>query len=71
MRVRKAQNKDTTFFRCKRCHFPCNTDRDRSSGSGSGVNLVEKTIGSGIAFDPEVSGGCPQCGSYAFKTWQR
>lgn len=62
---------DKNFFRCKRCHFPCNTERDRTSGSESGVTLVEKTIGLGTAFDPVVSAGCSFCGTFNYKTWQR
>jgi len=64
-------NEDTTFFRCTRCGFPCNTDRDKT-GSGSGLTYVAVThTQDQCPDDPVVVAGCPFCGTKAYKTWQR
>ncbi len=60
-------NEDTTFVRCKRCKFPCNTERDRS-GDGSGVRLEAITHTASTApHNPVVFVGCPFCGTKAYK----
>jgi len=63
-------NEDTTSFKCRRCGFVCNTERDKI-GSGSGVSLDATTINGTSLYDPTVVAGCPFCGSFNYKTWQR
>lgn len=63
-------NEDTTSFKCKRCGFTCNTDRDRT-GSGSGISLTAITINGKSLYDPIVSSGCPFCGTRNYKNWQK
>ena len=67
-------NEDTTTFRCRRCGFPCNLDKDKT-GPGSGVSLVYTTTvgndGTWTGYDPTVVAGCIFCGSKNYKDWQR
>jgi len=63
-------NEDTTFFRCKRCNFPCKLDRDRV-GSGSGITLTSTTDAGRTFYDPIVVRGCPFCGTLNYKAWQK
>jgi len=63
-------NEDDTFYRCKRCGFPCNTDRD-ATGDGSGITLTATTISGTSLYDPIVSSGCVFCGTKNYKNWQK
>lgn len=63
-------NEDTTTFRCKRCGFLCNTDRDKT-GSGSGITLSAITIAGKSLYDPIVHSGCPNCGCRNYQDWQK
>jgi hypothetical protein len=62
--------KDNRYVRCSRCGFPCHLDRDTKEpkGSRSGWGITN-TIVSGLTatvYDPLVTGGCPQCGTYLY-----
>ncbi len=64
-------NEDTDFVRCKRCGFPCNTDRDKT-GSGSGVRYEAITHTAATAPDDPVHvAGCGFCNTKNFLNWQR
>jgi hypothetical protein len=64
-------NEDATFKRCKRCGFPCNTDRDKT-GPGSGLIYVAVThTATACPDNPTVISGCPFCGSRNYENWQK
>ena len=63
-------NETTTKIRCKRCHFWCDTERDKT-GSGSGVSLVSTTDAGRTFYDPQVVAGCPNCGTKNYMNWQK
>ena len=68
---RPTGNEDTTFTRCRRCGFPCDTSRDKT-GDGSGLTYVSVShTATYCPDDPTVVAGCPQCGSKNFMNWQR
>jgi len=64
-------NEDTTFVRCKKCGFPCNTDRDKT-GSGSGLSYVAVSHTADTCPDnPTKISGCAFCGTRNYLNWQR
>lgn len=71
-----GEREDTgKWYHCWNCGFVCNIDRDRlatvSVGSGSGVVVKETTIYiddvAVIVKYPDVTGGCPFCGSFNYR----
>jgi len=63
-------NEDTNSFRCKRCGFWCNLERDKT-GDGEGVALVSTTDGSRTYYDPQHRSGCPLCNTKNYMNWQK
>lgn len=65
--VNHGRNRDMSPFpehayvRCKKCGFPMNAAR-HPKGIGTGIDIVTE----GTHQVPEVTGGCPFCGTYNY-----
>jgi hypothetical protein len=56
------------YFKCRHCGFTCDSERDRT-GDGVGYTVVYEadSYTGDYNYSQQVSSGCPQCGSRAYK----
>jgi hypothetical protein len=69
VRTRTPSGNEDNMVRCKRCGFPCDSERDKT-GAGEGLTYVAVThTASTCPDDPTVVSGCPFCGTRNYDKW--
>lgn len=54
-------------FECSTCGFPCKPGRDSEGGEASRTQTKENATGDEASYSETVNGGCPSCGSRAWR----